>query len=169
MLLDHQDIEIRNTCAFSLANFAANPINHQLILKEGCLPKLIALLSVDDKNAQLRAVSALRGLSTDVDIRLDIVDSNALDPLLVLAKSNDVEVQMETLATLCNLSLCGCIGDNPLSFLDAVNVKNLVAFLCSADSTYRLFGAVTIGNCFISTLTRPSCRWRRACSTRHGC
>ena len=36
--------------------------------------------------------------------------------------------------------------DNPLSFLDAVNVKNLVAFLCSADSTYRLFGAVTIGN-----------------------
>ena len=145
-LMDHQDIEIRNTCAFSVANFASNPINHQLILKEGCLPKLVALLSVDDKNAQLRAVSALRGLSTDVDIRLDIVDSNAIDPLLILAKSNDVEVQMETLATLCNLSLCGCIGDNPLSFLDAVNVKNLVAFLCSADSTYRLFGAVTIGN-----------------------
>jgi hypothetical protein len=53
---------------------------------------------------------------------------------------------METLACLCNLSLCGCIGDNPLSFLDAVKVQNLVAFLCSADSTYRLFGAVAIGN-----------------------
>ena len=53
---------------------------------------------------------------------------------------------METLACLCNLSLCGCIGENPLSFLDAVDVKNLIAFLCSADSTYRLFGAVTIGN-----------------------
>ena len=70
----------------------------------------------------------------------------ALDHLLVLAKSDDVEVQMETLACLCNLSLCGCIGDNPLSFLDACSMQNLVAFLCSADSTYRLFGAVAIGN-----------------------
>ena len=53
---------------------------------------------------------------------------------------------METLAALCNLSLCGCIGDSPLSFLNAVDMASLVAFLCSADSTYRLFGAVTIGN-----------------------
>ena len=145
-LLDHQDVEIRNTCAFTLANFSANPINHQLMLKEGCLPKFVALLSVDDRAAQLRAVAALRGLSTDTDIRLDIVDSAALDPLLKLAKSDDVEVQMETLACLCNLSLCGCIGENPLSFLDACDVNNLIAFLCSADSTYRLFGAVAIGN-----------------------
>jgi hypothetical protein len=53
---------------------------------------------------------------------------------------------MEALACLCNLSLCGCIGDNPLAFLDACNVKNLVSYLCSADSTFRLFGAVTLGN-----------------------
>jgi len=53
---------------------------------------------------------------------------------------------MEVLSALCNLSLCGCIGDNPLSFLENVDVSNLVSFLCSADTTYRLFGAVTIGN-----------------------
>jgi hypothetical protein len=33
-----------------------------------------------------------------------------------------------------------------LSFLNAVDVKNLVAFLCSAENTYRLFGAVALGN-----------------------
>lgn len=72
--------------------------------------------------------------------------TDAIDPLLILARSDDVEVQMETLACLCNLSLSGCIGDNPLSFLQACNVQNLIAFLCSADSTYRLFGAVALGN-----------------------
>lgn len=91
-------------------------------------------------------MSFLRGMSTDADIRMDIMEQGGLEPLLKLSKSDDVEVQMETLACLCNLSLCGCIGDNPLYFLDAVKIQNLVAFLCSADSTYRLFGAVAIGN-----------------------
>lgn len=50
------------------------------------------------------------------------------------------------LAALCNLSLSGCIGEDPARFLKAVDVGNLVSFLCSADVTYRLFGAVTLGN-----------------------
>ena len=53
---------------------------------------------------------------------------------------------LEVLATLCNLSLCGCIGENPLQFLKAMQIESLVSFLCSADTTYRLFGAVTLGN-----------------------
>ena len=125
---------------------ASNPMTHQSLMKSECLLPMIELLYLNDKNAQLRGVSFLRGMSTDVDIRLDIIQNNALLPLLKLSKSDDVEVQMETLACLCNLSLCGCIGDNPLSFLDAMTVQNLVSFLCSADSTYRLFGAVAIGN-----------------------
>jgi Armadillo/beta-catenin-like repeat len=64
------------------------------ILKENCLNKLVYFLSLVDKNAQLRSVSALRGLSTDADIRLDIIDAGALDPLLKLAKSDDVEVKI---------------------------------------------------------------------------
>ena len=111
MFLDHQDIEIRNTSAFAVANLCANPNNHQLVVKEGCLPKMIALLNVDDVNAQLRAVSCLRGLSTDANIRVDIVELGALEFILKHAKSDDVELQMESLACLCNLSLCGCIGE----------------------------------------------------------
>ena len=52
----------------------------------------------------------------------------------------------QVLAALCNLSLSGCIAKDPERFLKAVNVTNLVSFLCSADVTYRLFGAVTLGN-----------------------
>lgn len=55
-------------------------------------------------------------------------------------------LQQQVLAALCNLSLSGCIGQDPARFLKAVDVGNLVSFLCSADVTYRLFGAVTLGN-----------------------
>jgi hypothetical protein len=145
--LAHQDIEIRNTSLLGISNLATNSINHNLIMAEHLLPKIIEFLSKSDKQAQLRAVSTLRGLSTDMAIRTEIVESaGAVDAILELAKSEDVEIQMESLACLCNLSLCGCIGENPLSFLDSVSMQHLIAYLCSADSTFRLFGAVTIGN-----------------------
>ena len=60
--------------------------------------------------------------------------------------SEDVEVQQEVLSCLCNLSLSGCISAEHSQFIAAVDVRSLVAFLCSADTTYRLFGAVTLGN-----------------------
>ncbi|CAN0584418.1 unnamed protein product, partial [Ectocarpus sp. 12 AP-2014] len=90
--------------------------------------------------------SALRGLSVDEELRTQIVARGGLVPLLRLSSSDDVEIQMEVLAALCNLSLSGCIGQDPARFLKAVDVGNLVSFLCSADVTYRLFGAVTLGN-----------------------
>lgn len=52
----------------------------------------------------------------------------------------------QVLAALCNLSLSGCIGQDPERFLKAVDVEQLISLLCSADVTYRLFGAVTLGN-----------------------
>ena len=45
--------------------------------------------------AQLRAVSALRGLSVDEDLRTEIVARGGLVPLLRLCNSDDVEIQME--------------------------------------------------------------------------
>lgn len=61
-------------------------------------------------------------------------------------KNNAKTHTLQVLAALCNLSLSGCIGQDPARFLKAVDVGNLVSFLCSADVTYRLFGAVTLGN-----------------------
>jgi len=94
---DHQDVEIRNSACFAVANLSANSNNHTLISAEGCLPKLIQLVKVEDKYANLRAVSALRGLSTDANIRVEIVESGALPDILKLAKSDEVELQMEAL------------------------------------------------------------------------
>jgi len=110
------------------------------------LEPLIKLAASNDPQGQLRAVTALRGLSVDEQLRMEIVQRGGLTPLLNLSQTEDVEIQMEVLATLCNLSLCGCIGDNPLSFIKSVDISSLASFLCSADVTYRLFGAVALGN-----------------------
>lgn len=51
--MDHLDIEIRNTCIFTIANFSSNTNNHPFILKENCIPKLVYLTTTSDKNAQV--------------------------------------------------------------------------------------------------------------------
>merc|ERR1719162_1884921 len=88
----------------------------------------------------------MRGLAVDETLRREIVTRGGIPPLLALTHSEDVEVQQECLSCLCNLSLSGCVGDNPLEFVEAIDVHSLVSFLCSADTTYRLFGAVVLGN-----------------------
>jgi hypothetical protein len=148
-LMGHEEGAIKYTAVFALANLAANPNNHQLIINEKCVDPILAFLTqptVQDADIQLRALSCIRGLSTDSNIRYDLLQQNILPPLLEFAKSDRLELQMEALACLCNLSLSGCVGENPDSFLESVTVKSLISFLCSADATYRLFGAVTIGN-----------------------
>jgi Armadillo/beta-catenin-like repeat len=145
-LLQADDVELRDCAAFCVANFASNPDCHNMLAQQDVLPALIRLAGCDDVRAQLRATSALRGLSVDEQLRVDFVTRGGLTPLLKLTRSNDVELQLEVLAALCNLSLSGCVGANPLAFLNAVDAQSLVSFLCSADVTYRLFGAVTLGN-----------------------
>eukprot|EP00953_Heterococcus_sp_UTEX-ZZ885_P035587 18364-Heterococcus_DN1.PRE.6 len=145
-LLQADDVELRDCAAFCVANFASNPDCHSMLAQQDVLPALIRLAGCDDVRAQVRATSALRGLSVDEQLRVDIVTRGGLTPLLKLTRSNDVELQLEVLAALCNLSLSGCVGANPLAFLNAVDAQSLVSFLCSADVTYRLFGAVTLGN-----------------------
>lgn len=145
-LLEDADSQIRNGACFAIANFASNSANHEELLAHGVLAPLVAFTASQDPAAQLRGVQALRGLSTDANMREEIIRRGVLDPLLQLTASGDVEIQIEVLATLCNLSLSGCISKHPEKFLRACDLDTLIAFLCSADTTYRLFAAVTLGN-----------------------
>lgn len=60
--------------------------------------------------AQLRAASALRGLSVDEDLRTEIVARGGLVPLLRLSSNDDVEIQMEVRlqSDYCNLPFTLC-------------------------------------------------------------
>lgn len=77
-------------------------LNHRL------LDPRLAMPPVRCQQAQLRAASALRGLSVDEDLRTQIVARGGLVPLLRLSSSDDVEIQME----VCMLVIANVLSIN---------------------------------------------------------
>ena len=53
-LAQHDDLEIRNASFFGIANLAANPANHRVLMQEKCLMPLIAGSADPDPETQLR-------------------------------------------------------------------------------------------------------------------
>ena len=88
-LMENDDIEIRNSSFFGIANLASNGANHQVIMQEKCLLPLVAHLVDPDPQTQLRCVSALRGLSCDEDIRGLIVRREALNRATADCQADD--------------------------------------------------------------------------------
>eukprot|EP00940_MAST-03C_sp_MAST-3C-sp2_P002171 g2171.t1 len=146
-LVRSNDVDVMNAALLGLANFAAVTDNAKVLIEEGTLTVVIDMLRVTTNvETQLRSVCILRGLSVVDMSRTLIVESGGIDPLLRLTHTEDVELQREVLQTLCNLSLSGCVGKMHKNFLQTININALITFLCAADTTYRLFGAVTLGN-----------------------
>lgn len=116
----HQDIKARQHAVFALGNICANPDNLEAVVLSGALKTLItySFPSTDTSvNVQFQAIAALRGISTHQTLRMQVVREGGLEPLVLAAKSDSVEVQRETAATLANLALAeenkvewGCIG-----------------------------------------------------------
>ena len=129
-----------------IANLASNSSNHVSFLEEKCIQNLLSFLSNRQHDITFQSVLALRGFSTSYAFRTQIIQSNGLEPLLKLCCVDSIELQMEVIATLCNLSLEGFLGKEPNKFLSNIDLDTLISFLCNSDSTYRLFGALSIGN-----------------------
>lgn len=70
-------------------------INYPLLSHRSVTCAAFSALTAAPEQAQLRAASALRGLSVDEDLRTEIVARGGLVPLLRLSSSDDIEVQME--------------------------------------------------------------------------
>ena len=104
----HQDIKARQHAVFALGNICANPDNLEAVVMSGALKTLItyAFPSTDTSvNVQFQAIAALRGISTHQTLRMQVVREGGLEPLVLAAKCDSVEVQRETAATLANLAL----------------------------------------------------------------
>jgi len=104
----HQDIKARQHAVFALGNICANPDNLEAVVMCGALKTLItyAFPSTDTSvNVQFQAIAALRGISTHQTLRMQVVREGGLEPLVLAAKCDSVEVQRETAATFANLAL----------------------------------------------------------------
>ena len=155
-VLGSSDRQEKLSAALCLANLSSGSSCHGALIESQCFDSMISLLGSDERQLQLRSVSYLRGLSANSKNRSFLTERGIVELLLELATTQDVEIQMETLSALCNISLGGYIGSNPQGLLEKIQTNNLISFLCSSNSTYRLFGALSIGNIVSDTdLLKP--------------
>jgi hypothetical protein len=141
------DLDLRTNALLCIANLSSNKANHS-VLEQCCkINELIENLECHDGIVQLHAITSLRGLSTDISLRKQIITAGGTEVLLSLVRSEDESLKLELLSTLCNLSLGGCMGDRANAVLQKIDMPSLIAFMCNNDSaTHRMFGAVAIGN-----------------------
>lgn len=145
--LKSSNLDMRTNALLCISNFASTSASHSKLRANARLVyQVVENLGCNDRLVRLRAVTSLRGLSTDPSYRECIISSGGVEPLLSFVHLDDTEIKVEVLTTLCNLSLGGCMADGANTLLQTVDMKSLICFLCNSDSTHRLFGAVAIGN-----------------------
>ena len=104
----HRDIKCRQHAVFCLGNLCSNMENLDQIVSTGALRTIItyAFPSSDvSANVQFQAVAALRGIAAHPVLRVHIVREGAIEPLILAARSESIEVQREAAAALCNLAM----------------------------------------------------------------
>ena len=152
IFVESNDMKLKIVAAQFIANMSTSSDNHKNILQSPqCLDTVIDYLSLSVKKSlqfplSLTSVEILHGLSAQPHFRQDILKAGAMDLLLDLARTDTFEFNQEVLSTICNLSLAGCIGENPFHFLNKIDIIDLISYLCSSNKTHSLFGALSIGN-----------------------
>jgi hypothetical protein len=95
----------RTHAGWTLRNLAVNAENKVLIVEEGGLVPLIALLHSMNERAQEHAAGALRSLSVNAENQNLIVQNLGLPPLVALLHSQNAAVQEQAVVCIRNLSV----------------------------------------------------------------
>ena len=77
---------------------------HHLFVQEGMLALLISLSASNDAEVRQYSSYAVTKIAQNADVRKAITDEGGLEPVLYLARTDDLEVQKEVLPALCSLS-----------------------------------------------------------------
>lgn len=142
----HNDMRSRQHAVFCIANLCSNLDNIEAIVSSGCLRTIItyAFPTTDsNSNVQFQAVSALRGLAVHPIIRLQLVREGALEPLIMAAGSESIEIQREAAAALCNLALA---EDNKVIMARGGVLPALISLALSGDSKRETLAVAALAN-----------------------
>ena len=91
------DLETQRCIAYALCNLAADPRRRADIVREGGLPSLISLACSDAQSDQLTAMSTIRAVCAQSDVRRIVLQANILDALSVGARANSDDVSEKRL------------------------------------------------------------------------
>ena len=95
----------RNYAAFALANMCSNPDFAAIIGNNGGIPPLIALSRSDNINVVCLGIAALRRLAHSPLNWSALIEHGILDSLAAAVQSAETDIQQESAACLCSLSL----------------------------------------------------------------
>jgi len=84
----------------ALGNLAAEPENHEDIVKLEGISALVALLKTEDVESGRYSAFALSNIAANANHRQQIVDEGAIDSLIALACCEDPNAQRQALAAL---------------------------------------------------------------------
>lgn len=101
---DDADMIVRQYCAMALGNLAAEPGNHDEIVKLDGISSLVALIKAGDVESGRYAAFALSNLAANANLREQVVQSGAVPAIVALACCEDFNVQRQALS--CIRGLC---------------------------------------------------------------
>jgi hypothetical protein len=90
-LIATEDITAGRYSAFAIGNVAANANYRDKVVNDGGMPALVSLACCGDANAQRQALTAIRGLCITPQYRALAVREGILDPLILMARSDELE------------------------------------------------------------------------------
>ncbi|KAL3686830.1 hypothetical protein R1sor_013139 [Riccia sorocarpa] len=103
--LGSEKIELQRSAAEQVRVLAKRSSgNREIISREGAIPLLVELLSSNDSQVQVHAVTALLNLSINHSLKDTIVEANAVQPLVEVLKNGCLEAKENAAATLFSLS-----------------------------------------------------------------
>jgi len=115
--------------AFALSNLAAVEKYQQRIVDSGAMEILVALACTDSRSTQHWSLATLRGICYNPQHRAMAVKQGILDPLVLMARADQVEVLREVSAAFNCLSAA---EENKREMADRV-LSTVLALLLSGD------------------------------------
>ena len=103
---------------------------------------LVALACCEDINAQRQSLAALRGLCISPMYRPLVVREGILDPLVLMARTEEIEVLREVAAALNCLS---SVEENKMEICDR-SISTIIAMLLSGDTEVERHACCNIAN-----------------------
>lgn len=99
-----QNYETTQYAAFALSNLASNEICCKEMTNLGALESLVLAACFDDTDVQRHALTALRGICNHSNYHSEAISVGILDPLILLARSVEINISHDVAALLNCLS-----------------------------------------------------------------
>ena len=154
LLLNKDDVDCARMAAFAFSNLAASRPYRKLIIehhKEEIISPLISLACCDEISAQRKALLALRVLCIEQNIRVDVVRSGIIDPLVIIARasSDNSRIEKENAGMLrevaAALNCLSCMNENKEEICDRA-ISTIISLMISNDLEVERHACCTIAN-----------------------